>query len=46
VLTEVGPLQVCLPQDRESISEPTIIAKRQRRLTGVGDTVITLSAKG
>ena len=35
-----------MPRDRDSSFEPKIVAKRQRRLTGVDDVVISLSAKG
>jgi putative transposase len=46
VLTEAGPVEVSVPRDRDSSFEPKIVAKRQRRLTGVEDMVISLSAKG
>lgn len=46
VLTETGPVEVSVPRDRESTFEPKIVAKRQRRLSGVEDMVISLSAKG
>ena len=45
VITEAGPVEVSVPRDRDSSFEPKIVAKRQRRLTGVEDTVISLSAK-
>jgi transposase-like protein len=35
-----------VPRDRDASFEPRIVAKRQRRLTGVDDLVISLSAKG
>ena len=35
-----------MPRDRDSSFEPKIVAKRQRRLTGIDDMVISLSAKG
>ena len=35
-----------MPRDRDSSFEPKVVAKRQRRLTGVEDMVISLSAKG
>jgi transposase-like protein len=35
-----------VPRDRDSRFEPRIVAKRQRRLTGVEEMVISLSAKG
>jgi putative transposase len=46
VLTETGPVDVDVPRDRDSSFEPQIVAKRQSRLTGVDDLVISLSAKG
>jgi len=46
VLTEAGPVAVEVPRDRDSSFEPTLIAKRQRRLSGLDDLVISLSAKG
>jgi putative transposase len=46
VLTEAGPVEFSVPRDRDSSFEPRIVAKRQRRLTGVEDMVISLSAKG
>jgi transposase-like protein len=46
VLTEVGPVGIEVPRDRDGSFEPKIVAKRQRRLTGVDELVISLSAKG
>jgi putative transposase len=46
VLTDTGPVDITVPRDRDSSFEPKIVAKRQRRLTGVDDMVISLSAKG
>jgi putative transposase len=46
VLTESGPIDVDVPRDRDSSFEPRIVRKRQSRLTGVDDLVISLSAKG
>src|SRR6202453_3932492 len=46
VLTDTGPVEICVPRDRYASFEPRIVAKRQRRLTGVDDMVISLSAKG
>jgi putative transposase len=46
VLTEAGPVELSVPRDRDASFEPVIVAKRQRRLTGVEDMVISLSAKG
>src|SRR5690348_9684403 len=46
VITEAGPVEISVPRDRDSSFEPKIVAKRQRRLTGVEDMVVSLSAKG
>jgi putative transposase len=46
VLTEAGPVELAVPRDRESSFEPRLVKKRQRRLSGVDDLVISLSAKG
>ena len=46
VLTDVGPVQIEVPRDRDASFEPAIVAKRQRRLGGVDDLVISLVAKG
>lgn len=46
VLTEAGPVEIAVPRDRDSSFEPKIVAKRQRRLTGMDDLVVSLSAKG
>lgn len=47
VLTETtGPVDIDVPRDREGTFEPKIVAKRQRRLTGVDEMVLSLYAKG
>ncbi len=46
VLTDTGPVEITVPRDRDASFEPRIVAKRQRRLTGVDEMVISLSAKG
>lgn len=46
VLTDVGPVEVRVPRDVAGTFEPQIVRKRQRRLTGVDDMVLSLSAKG
>ena len=46
VITEAGPVEISVPRDRDSSFEPKIVAKRQRRLTGVEEMVVSLSAKG
>ncbi len=46
VLTEVGPVEIDVPRDRDATFEPKIVPKRQRRLSEVDELVISLSAKG
>jgi len=47
VLTETtGPVAVDVPRDRAGTFEPVIVKKRQRRLTGVDELVLSLYAKG
>ena len=47
VLTEsTGQVQVEVPRDRDGSLEPQIVRKRQRRLTGVDEMVLSLYAKG
>jgi putative transposase len=46
VLTEVGPVEIDVPRDRDATFEPKIVVKRKRRLSGVDELVISLSAKG
>ena len=46
VLTEIGPVEISVPRDRDGSFEPKIVAKRQKRLTGVDEMVISLAAKG
>src|SRR3954466_10007282 len=46
VLTEVGPVEIDVPRDRDATFEPKIVPKRTRRLSGVDELVISLSAKG
>lgn len=46
VLTDVGPVEIDVPRDRDASFEPRIVAKRQRRLGGVDEMVISLAAKG
>ena len=35
VVTEVGPVELDVPRDRDGSFEPQIVRKRQRRLDGV-----------
>ena len=46
VLTEIGPVEIAVPRDREGSFEPVIVRKRQRRLTGVDQIVLSLTARG
>ena len=46
VLTEVGPIEVAVPRDRDGSFEPKLVPKHARRLSGIEDLVISLSAKG
>ena len=46
VLTEVGPVQIEVPRDRDASFEPVIVPKRVRRLHGVDEMVISLTARG
>ena len=45
-MIDVGPVEVGVPRDRRGSFEPQIVRKRQRRLSGVEDLVLSLSAKG
>ena len=42
VLTEVGPVELDVPRDRNGTFEPKLVRKRQRPLAGVDDPVISL----
>ncbi|MCB1283537.1 MAG: transposase, partial [Microthrixaceae bacterium] len=46
VLTEVGPVEIDVPRDRDGTFDPKLVRKRQRRLAGVDEMVISLTAKG
>ena len=46
VLTEIGPVEIDVPRDTGATFDPQIVNKRQRRLTGVDEIVLSLSAKG
>jgi transposase-like protein len=46
VLTDIGPVDIEVPRDRDGSFEPKIVRKRQRRLSGIDELVISLSAKG
>lgn len=44
MLTEIGPVQIEVPRDTESTFQPQIVKKRQRRLTGVDEIVLSLTS--
>ena len=46
VITDIGPVEIDVPRDRDGTFEPEIVRKRQRRLDGVDELVLSLSAKG
>ena len=46
VLTEIGPVEIEVPRDRDSSFDPQTVRKHQRRLDGVDSMVISLTAKG
>ena len=46
VLTEIGPVDIEVPRDRDATFTPAIVRKRQRRLDGVDEIVLSLSARG
>jgi hypothetical protein len=47
VLTEAsGHVEIDVPRDRDGSFEPQIVRKRQRRLAGVDEIVLSLYAKG
>ena len=46
VLTEIGPVEIEVPRDRDASFEPVIVKKRQRRLHGIDEIVLSLTARG
>ena len=46
VITDIGPVPLEVPRDRDGSFEPKLVRKRQRRLAGVDEMVISLTAKG
>ena len=46
VLTEIGPVQIEVPRDRDGSFEPVIVPKRKRRLDGIDQIVLSLTARG
>jgi len=46
LLTEVGPVDIQVPRDRDGSFTPVLVKKRQRRVGGVDEIVLSLSARG
>ena len=46
VLTEIGPVEIEVPRGRDGSFEPVIVPKRKRRLDGVDQIVLSLTARG
>ena len=46
VLNEIGSVQIEVPRDRDGSFEPVIVPKRKRRLDGIDQIVLSLSARG
>ncbi|WP_182049937.1 IS256 family transposase [Changpingibacter yushuensis] len=46
VITEIGPVEIEVPRDRDGSFDPQIVRKRQRRLDGIDQIVLSLTARG
>ena len=46
MLTEVGPVEIEVPRDRDASFDPVIAGKRAKRLEGVDQIVLSLTARG
>ena len=46
VATDLGPVEVSTPRDRDGSFEPKLVAKRQTRLAGLDDKILGLYAGG
>lgn len=46
MLTEIGPVEIEVPRDRDGLFEPVIVSKRKRRLGGIDQIVLSLTARG
>jgi len=46
VTTDVGPVELQMPRDRDGSFDPATVPKHTRRLEGLGANVISLYAKG
>jgi transposase-like protein len=45
VLTEIGPVEIEVARDRDASFDPVIVGKRQRRLDGIDEIVLSLTAR-
>lgn len=46
LLTEHGPISLEIPRDREGEFEPVIVPKKQTRIKGLDEKILSLYAKG
>jgi transposase-like protein len=46
MITDVGTVDIEIPRDRDGTFDPKMVREHQRRLGGVDDMVLSLSAKG
>jgi transposase-like protein len=46
LLTDIGPVEVTVPRDRNGMFAPQVVRKRQRRLDGLNDAIVSLYARG
>jgi putative transposase len=46
VATDLGPVQIATPRDRDGSFEPKLVGKRQTRLAGLDDKILALYAGG
>ncbi|MFC7580921.1 transposase [Schaalia naturae] len=46
VLTEISPVEIEVPRDREGTFEPVIAPKRKHRLEDIDQIVLSLTARG
>ena len=46
MITDIGPVSIDVPRDRDGSFQPVMVPKRKRRLGGVDQLVLSLSAKG
>ncbi len=46
VLTEIGPVEIQVPRGRDASFDPVIVPKRKRRLDGIDQIILSLTARG